>query len=244
MAWRGRAVRLVRSVPVGRCRTSDGAIAGTSVLVASGLRAVTAASGRSVRTAVRGARRWRGSREPTRSWRTRSVGHTPIALVALLAVPVACSSTAAAAELVATTSEPVASVAALSTVSAVVTWRAVLATTTVTVVAVPTATATAHSVLGHFHQLRVDDLVGLAQHVDQVAGLVRVGVGEQRVGGSGVVRAARTSDPVDVILRVGRVVVVDDELYIFDVCLRFCFGFFFSFECVDDATRKVFRVCI
>lgn len=222
MAWRGRAVRFVGSVPVGRCRTSDGPIAGTSVLVASALRSVTTA-GRSVRTAVRRARRWRGGREPTRPWRTRSVGH-PVALVALLAVPVAGS---AAAELAATASEPVASVAALSTVSAVVTGRAVLATTTVTVVAVPTATAAAHSVLGHFHQLRVDDLVGLAQHVDQVAGLVRVGVGEQRVRGSGVVRAARTSDAVDVILRVGRVVVVDDELYIFDVCLCFVWGFFF-----------------
>lgn len=127
----------------------------------------------------------------------------------------AVTTAASSSELVATaaTSEPV---VALSTVAVVVTRGTVLA---VTVVTVAVATSAAHSVLRHLNQLRVDDLVSFAQHIDEVAGLVRVGVGEQRVRGAGVVGAPGTSDPVDVILRVGRVVVVDYELHVFDVCL-------------------------
>lgn len=108
-------------------------------------------------------------------------------------------------------------VVALSTEAVAVTRGTVLAVTVVTVAA---ATSAAHSVLGHLNQLRVDNLVSFAQHIDEVAGLVRVGVGEQRVRGTGVVGASGTADAVNVILRVGRVVVVDYELYVFDVQTR------------------------
>lgn len=213
MAWWGRAVGFVRSVTVGRSSTS---VAGTSsVLVSSALRCV-ASSGRSVRASVGRCRRGRCGRESTRTWRSGSVRHS----VTLIALAVSASTT----ELVA--SEAASSVA-LSTVAVAVTRWTVLA---VAVVAVAAATSAAHSMLRHLNQLRVDYLVGLAQHVDEVAGLVRVGVGEERVCGSGVVGAAGTPDAVDVILRVGRVVVVDYELYVLHVCLlwfvsrRLCVG--------------------
>lgn len=243
MAGRGRAVRFVRSVSVGGCGTS---VAGTaSVLVATALGSV-ATSGRSVRASVRGRPRGRCGRESARSGRSRSVGHT-VTLVALLAVTVAGSTATTSAELVATRSKSVASVVALATVAVVVTRGTVLAVPVV--IAVAAATSAAHSVLGHLDQLRVDDLeddeakkknmskavyfrrralratasqthlVRFAQHIDEVARLVRVRVGEQRVRGAGVVRAASTSDAVDVIFRVRRVVVIDYELYVFDVCV-------------------------
>ena len=60
-------------------------------------------------------------------------------------------------------------------------------------------------------------MLGLRQHIDQVLGLGGVSPREQRVGRARAVLTARTSDSVDVVLRVVGVVVVDDELDVVDV---------------------------
>lgn len=60
-------------------------------------------------------------------------------------------------------------------------------------------------------------LIGLFQHVDQVVGFGGVLVGEQRVRGACVVRTTGATDAVHVVLRVVWIVVVDDELDVFNV---------------------------
>lgn len=45
---------------------------------------------------------------------------------------------------------------------------------------------------------------------------------EQRVSRPGVLRAARASDTMDIVLRVVRVVIVYDELHVFHICTREC----------------------
>lgn len=49
-------------------------------------------------------------------------------------------------------------------------------------------------------------------YLNQVLGLGRVSLGEEGVSGSRLAVAARSADPVDVVLRVRRIIVVDDEL--------------------------------
>lgn len=67
---------------------------------------------------------------------------------------------------------------------------------------------------GHVEQFRVDDLLGLAQDVHEFASAGRVLWREEGVRRAGVVGAARAPNPVNVILRRGRVVKVDDELHV------------------------------
>lgn len=61
-------------------------------------------------------------------------------------------------------------------------------------------------------------LVGLAQHVDEIPGFIGIGVGEQRVRSSCIVRATSSTNPMNVIFGVWRVVVINYKLHVFDIC--------------------------
>lgn len=63
-----------------------------------------------------------------------------------------------------------------------------------------------------FLQLWIDVLVGGLQHLDQIVSLGRVGRREEGVGRALVGGPARTTDTVNVVLRVVRKIKVDDEL--------------------------------
>lgn len=96
---------------------------------------------------------------------------------------------------------------------------------------------TASSTTIRVHQLKqfgVDSLPRLFQNPDQVSGLTQVPRGEERVGGALVGAACCTSNTVDVILRRAGIVVVDDELDIFNIFLG-------KEQKIFRARRKVIR---
>ena len=64
---------------------------------------------------------------------------------------------------------------------------------------------------------RVDHLLGLLQDLDQVLGLGSVGWREEGVGRPSSVLPAGPSNPVNVVLGVVRIVIVDHELHIVNV---------------------------
>ena len=83
--------------------------------------------------------------------------------------------------------------------------------------AVTPTTAAEPASLTHLLELGIDHLLGLGQHFDEVVGLGRVLRREEGVGGAGAVFPAGSSDPVDVILGIVRIIVVDHELDVVDV---------------------------
>lgn len=101
---------------------------------------------------------------------------------------------------------------------------AAVATSSVTTTAATAASTTsaspassATSATAHLLQLGVDMLLGLSQDDEKVSGLLSVVLGE--VGVSGTLGAGSTSstDSVDIVLGVGGVVVVDNEVDTLDI---------------------------
>lgn len=66
-------------------------------------------------------------------------------------------------------------------------------------------------------QFGIYRVVGLGQYIDQVLGLARVLLREERIGGASVVGPPCTPDAMNVVLGVVRVVEVDDELHVVHV---------------------------
>lgn len=60
-------------------------------------------------------------------------------------------------------------------------------------------------------------LIRLTQHLDQIIGLVCVGVREQGVSGARIIRATGTSNAMYIVLRVRRIIIIDHKLDIVDV---------------------------
>lgn len=88
---------------------------------------------------------------------------------------------------------------------------------------------------------RITHLVGLAQHLDQVIGLVGVGVREQGVGGARVIGSSGASNAMHVVLRVWRIIIVDHKLDIVNVWSRSfdLYSFHFEFENWRSVKRNV-----
>lgn len=84
---------------------------------------------------------------------------------------------------------------------------------------------------------RSTHLVGLAQHLDQVVGLVGVGMRKQGVGGAGVIGSSGASNAMNVVLRVRRIIVVDHKLDIVNVCL-ISIIFFISNLKIEECEKK------
>jgi len=74
------------------------------------------------------------------------------------------------------------------------------------------------AVVHHLDQLRTNLLPSLAQYVNEILGLGSVLDREQRIRGAAFPCTPCASNTVDVILRVIGVVVVDDKLYVVDIC--------------------------
>lgn len=91
------------------------------------------------------------------------------------------------------------------------------AATTAAITAAATA-AEAAGTRGQLLQLRVNLLVGFAQHVQQILGLLGIGIGEQGVRRTSGVGTTGPADTMNVVLRVLRVIEVDDELDAVNVC--------------------------
>lgn len=87
-----------------------------------------------------------------------------------------------------------------------------------TIVATSSPPSTTSSVLCHLDQLRIDGLVGLAQHRDQVTGLFHVVGGEESVGRARFLTAGRAANAVDIVLGGVRVVIIDDKFHILHIC--------------------------
>lgn len=60
-------------------------------------------------------------------------------------------------------------------------------------------------------------LIRLTQHLDQIIGLVSVGVREQGVSRARIIRATGTSNAVHIILRVRRIIIIDHKFNIVDI---------------------------
>lgn len=80
-----------------------------------------------------------------------------------------------------------------------------------------TASSSTAAGIHKLKKFRVDGLSGLLQHSNKVPGLPQVPWGEEGVGSALVGTAGRTSNTVDIILRGVGVVIVDDELDVFNI---------------------------
>lgn len=74
----------------------------------------------------------------------------------------------------------------------------------------------------HLEEFRVDGLVGLTEHGNEVAGLPHVVRGEEGVGCASLLAPGSSADAVDIVLRVVGVVKVDDKFHVFNICRMCC----------------------
>jgi hypothetical protein len=88
---------------------------------------------------------------------------------------------------------------------------------TAAVPAAPTASAPPEPAAAQLLQLGIHHLLGLTQDLDQVASLRGVARGEQGVGSASIALPASSSDPMNVVLAIVGVVVVDDKLHVVHV---------------------------
>lgn len=70
----------------------------------------------------------------------------------------------------------------------------------------------------HLEELWVNCLVGLAQNRDEVPGLPHVVGSEEGIGCARLLATSRSANAVDIVLRVVRVVIVDDKFHVFHIC--------------------------
>lgn len=66
-------------------------------------------------------------------------------------------------------------------------------------------------------------MVSFLKHVDKVLGLATVLGREEGVGRPRFVGPTSTTNAMDVVLGTGRIIVVDDEFYVVDVCSKQAF---------------------
>jgi len=72
-------------------------------------------------------------------------------------------------------------------------------------------------IVGEFQQLRIYHLIRFLQHLYKIISLVGIVRCEEGIGRAGFLSAAGTTDTMDIILRTGGVVKIDDKLDVFNV---------------------------